>query len=160
MNQLDALKKMCDHYPGGRAAIALRLGKSDEVLRKELSGDPKFKMGVIDATAISAMCIEANSAHCNAYATAVAANCGGFVALEVREMGGKQDLRSDMAGMLKECTDAVVVLTAALADESISDNERREIERELADLFAKAQDVLQGTQARNVAGKPMLRAAA
>jgi hypothetical protein len=38
MNSLDALRKMVDHYPGGRAAVALRLGKTDEVLRKELSG--------------------------------------------------------------------------------------------------------------------------
>jgi len=159
MNQLDALKKMCDHYPGGRAAIALRLGKSDEVLRKELAGDPKFKMGAIDAAAISTMCIEAQSAHCNAYATSVASDCGGFVSLEVREMG-KQDLRSEMAGMLKECSDAFGVLTESLADESISDNEMRRIEREIAEVFEKTQTVLRGARARNQAGRPALKAAA
>lgn len=159
MNQLDALKKMCDHYPGGRAAIALRLDKSDEVLRKELSGDPKFKMGVIDAASISAMCIEANSAHCNAYATAVAAECGGFVKLEVRDMAVKQDLRADMAGLLKECSDSFQVLTLALADEQISDNERRACEKEFAELAEKLQSVHRGVRALNEAGKPALRVA-
>jgi len=158
MNQLDALKKMCDHYPGGRAALAVRLGKSDEVLRKELSGDPKFKMGVIDASAISAMCIEANSAHCNAYATAVAQECGGFIALEVRDMT-KQDLRSEMAGLLKECSDAFQVLTLALADDTISDNERRACERELGELAEKLQAVHRGVRANNESSKPVLRAA-
>lgn len=159
MNQLDALKKMCDHYPGGRAALAVRLDKSDEVLRKELSGDAKFKMGAIDASAISEMCIEAQSQHCYAYVNAVSGNAGRLLELPVRDMVEKQDLRGEMAGLLKECSDTFQVLTTALSDNTISDNERRAVERELGELAEKLQAVHRGVRANNEASKPALRAA-
>ncbi len=161
MNTLDSLKLMVDHYPGGRAAVAQRIGKTEEVLRKELSGAPTHKMGVIDACAISSMCMEVRSENCNMFATSVAGASGGFIALEVREMAGKQDLRADMVGLLKECTDVIQKLTEALADESISDNERKSIERELLDVTEKVQDILKGTRSRHAASQPVaLRSAA
>lgn len=159
MNQLDALKKMCDHYPGGRAALAVRLDKSDEVLRKELAGDPKFKMGIVDASAISEMCIEVQSQHCYAFVNAVNGNAGRLLELPVRDMVAKQDLRGDMAGMLKECSDVFQGLTVALADDTISDNERRAIEKELGELAEKVQTIHRGVRANNEASKPFLRAA-
>jgi hypothetical protein len=161
MNTLDALRKMVDHYPGGRPAMAVRLGKNDEVLRKELSGAHTHKMGVVDASMISTLCMEVGSPFSDLYATTVAVTSGGFVRLEVRNMPGKQDLREDMSSLLKECSDVIVKLTEALADEKISDNERRSIEKELADVFTKAQDLLKGTEARNEASRPVgLRSAA
>lgn len=150
MNSLDALRKMVDHYPGGRAAVAARLGKTDEVLRKELSGAASHKLGVVDAAAINEMCAEAHSEHCESLATSISAGAGGFVALPVREMGSqKQDLRTDMAQLLKECSDAVLVLTTALSDDAISDNELRVIQREVGELLSKSQDVLRGARENN-----------
>lgn len=161
MNSLDALRKMVDNFPGGRSAMAARLGKTDEVLRKELSGAPSHKMGLVDAHSIADMCREAASPHCDELATTIACGSGGFIRLEVRDMVvPKQDLRSDMAAMLKECSDAVVVLTTALADDAISDNEMRTIQREVGELLSKAQDVLRGAAENNVCSKPShLRAA-
>jgi len=161
MNTLDSLRTMVDHYPGGRAAVAQRLGKTEEVLRKELSGAPTHKMGVIEACLISNMCMEVRSEHCNSFATAVAGASGGFIALEVRDMAGKQELRADMVGLLKECTDVIQKLTEALADERISDNERKAIERELLDVTEKVQDLLKGTRSRHAESQPVaLRSAA
>lgn len=159
MNSLDALRKMVDNYPGGRAAIALRLGKTDEVLRKELSGAQSHKLGVIDAESIADLCHDAQSAHCNALANTFASRSGGFVELPVRDMADKHDLRADTAGLLKEASDALGVITEALADEQISDNELKRIEREVAEVAEKAQAVLRDARERNAASRPALRVA-
>lgn len=160
MNTLDALRLMVDHYPGGLPAMALRLGKTEEVLRKELSGAHTHKLGVLTACQISTYCMDIQTQHCNAFATAVAVSSGGFIRLEVRDMLTKQDVRADMAGLVKETSDVMSKLTDALADELVSDNERRDIEHELADVFTKAQDLVKGITARNLASKPSeLRAA-
>jgi hypothetical protein len=161
MNSLDALRKMVDHYPGGRAAVAARLGKVEEVLRKELSGATSHKLGVVDATSIAEMCAEAKSQHASAYANGLAALTGAYIALPVREMTvGKQDLRQEAASLLKEGTDVLQELTVALADEAISDNELHKIEREVGDVFERLQSLLRGVKANNAASKPAhLRAA-
>jgi len=160
MNSLDALRKMVDHYPGGRAAVAARLGKTDEVLRKELSGAQSHKLGLNDATTIAEMCAEARSEHASALANGFAALTGAFVALPVREMAvHKQDLRQDAASLLKEGTDVLQELTVALADDTISDNELTKIEREVGDVFERLQSLLRGVKANNAASKPGLRVA-
>lgn len=160
MNSLDALRKMVDHYPGGRAAVAARLGKTDEVLRKELSGATSHKLGVVDATMIAEMCADAQSQHASAFANGLAALTGAFVALPVREMVAKQDLRDEAAGVVKEGTDVLIELNAALADDQISDNELRRIDKEIDEAQAKLQELRRDAHARNKAGKPAhLRAA-
>lgn len=161
MNTLDALNLMVRSFPGGREVVAMRIGKNDETLRKELSGkDPKFKLGESTANQIHEMCVAEQSPNCDAYATAVAASLGGYVKLEVTEEdGAKQDLREGVAQLMKETTDVLTRLTMALADEAISDNERKDIERELAEVIRKAQEIHRGVVARNEAGKPLLRVA-
>jgi hypothetical protein len=167
MNSLDALRLMVDHFPGGRPVMAVRLGleldaKGDsEVLRKELSGSASHKLGVIRAHQISEICMDAKSPHCYAYVNAVCGSAGRMLDLPVREMTGKQDLRNDAAGLMKEGTDVLLELNSALADEEISDNELARIEREAAEVFERAQALVRGARARNAAGKPAyLKAAA
>ncbi|RYH66081.1 MAG: transcriptional regulator, partial [Alcaligenaceae bacterium] len=58
---LDALNRAIDALPGGRPVVAVRLSKTLEVLRKELSPASSHKMGADDAIAIARMCVEANS---------------------------------------------------------------------------------------------------
>jgi hypothetical protein len=159
MNSNDSLRLMVAFYPGGREAMAVRLGITDEVLRKELSDGPSHKMGVTRAEQISEFCIEAKSEHCYAYVNALNARSGRMLELPVIDMAGKQDIRSDMALMLKECSDAVVALTNALADDTISDNEMRDVRREVLELFSVTQKVLNGAESNNAASKPALRAA-
>lgn len=156
MNTADALRLIVKSAPGGIECVAVRIGKNAETLRKELSGsDPKFKMGEATAQMISDLAVAESWPHCHAYVTAVAANSGGFVSLPVLDAPiAKQDLRADMAAMLKECSDAVLALTRALADDVISDNELREIHREVGEMLSKGQEVLRGARANNEASKP------
>lgn len=161
MNELDAIRLIVANFPGGLEVVALRLGKPAETLRKEIAGAQGFKLGVIQASEISAMAIEAQSAHCYAFVNVIAGSAGQFIRLPVREMTAKQDLRNDAAGLMKEGTDVLLELNSALADEEISDNELARIEREAAEVFERAQALVRGARARNAAGKPAyLKAAA
>jgi hypothetical protein len=161
MNCNDSLRLMVASYPGGREAMAVRLGITDELLRKELSGAPSHKLGVGRAELISEICIEAQSENCYAYVNALNARSGKLLELPVIDMVDKQDIRAGMARMLKECSDAVLVLTKALDDDTISDNEMRQIQHEVLELLASAQSVLNAARSNNAASKPThLRAAA
>lgn len=161
MNLFDTLTKMVDHFPGGRAVMAVRLDVTDEVLRKKLSGSRNHNLSALEVVRISELCIEAKSEHCYLYVNLVNGSAGKLLELPVRDMATKQDLRTDMAGLLKECSDTFQVLTSALADERISDNEMRDIGRELAEMAERLQAVQRGARERHEASKPThLRAAA
>ena len=123
MNSLDALRKMVDHYPGGRPVMAARLGVTDEVLRKQLSGAATHKHGVIDALQISDMCIEAGSEHCYEFVNAVAGRCGGFVKLPVVDMA-RPTLQQCVSDAIREVSDVVTVALEGDADGVISDNDK------------------------------------
>lgn len=154
MNQLDALKQMCHHFPGGREVIALRLGKSDEVLRKELAGDAKFKMGVVDAERIAAMCIEAGTEQRFAYASAVATSCGGFVQLPVVEMSDLPCLNKTIAEIIKEVSHVVTSVTESDEDGVISDNDLARDLKEINEARVALQKLEHALRAKNAAGKP------
>jgi hypothetical protein len=152
MNPIDAVRLMSRHYPGGVDALAVLVGKSPETLRKELAGAHGYKLGVNDACAISEACIAAKSEHCHAYANAVAANCGGFVQLEVRDPHGKS-LMSATVGSVSASTELLERVTAARSDGVISDNERREIEAAVSHSIEQLQHVL--SQVRHENEKPL-----
>lgn len=161
MDSIDALKLMTRQFPGGLPVVALRIGKNEETLRKELSGDAKFKLGHRDCMAISDLCIEAQSPDCYAFVNAIAGGAGQMIALPVRDMADESCIRTDMAGMLKECSDVFGAITEALSDGGICDNDMKRITREVGEMFGKAQSVLQQARAKNLAGKPVhLRSAA
>ena len=160
MNELDAIRLIVANYPGGLEVVALRIGKPAETLRKEIAGAQNFKLGVVHAAQISAMAIEAQSPHCHAFINAIAGDAGRMLELPVRDMEvGKQDLRNDAAGLMKEGTDVLMELNTALADEQISDNELARIEREASEVYERTQAIVRGARARNAASKPALRVA-
>jgi uncharacterized membrane protein YebE (DUF533 family) len=146
MNPIDAIRLMCKFYPGGVDALAVLCGKSGETLRKEIANASGYKLGVLDACTISEACIAIGSEHCHAYANAVAANCGGFVQLPVREMGAPHNIHGAAAGLVKETADVVGAIAAAMADNVISENERKTIEKELRELLEQIQRVSAGVQ--------------
>ena len=152
MNQLDILKMMVRHYPGGIEVVALRLNKAVSTLEKELRSAPGYKLGVLDAEEISCMCIEARSAHCHAYANAVASRCGGFVELPAQVLPLKA-LRACLADLVKEASDVLMSGTLGLADDDISDNDEKQISRELMELLSRIQDVQAGVRAAHQAGQ-------
>lgn len=151
MNTLDNLKLMIRHYPGGMEVVALRLGKAATTLEKELRGAEGFKLGQLDAEAISAMCIEADSPHCRMYATTIAGQAGAMLDLPVREMGG--NLQSKVADAVKEASDVLMSATAALADGVVSDNDLKDINRQIAEAMEVLQSVGVAAKASNRASK-------
>lgn len=161
MNHTDSLKLMVYEFPGGIDVVALRIGKPASTLSKELRGAPGYKLGANTAYAISRLCIESDSPNCRAYINAVIGDCGGFVELPVRDDMTRQDLRVDAALMMKEGSDALSVLTDALSDGRLSDNELRAIQREISELVSAAQSVDRGARSVHEASKPAaLRSAA
>jgi hypothetical protein len=142
MNPLSALRLMVRHHPDGLEGMALKLGMSAEVLRKQLSGEGegRFKLGVVDACIISEECIKANSPHARAFVNNVCTTSGGFVELPVRE-GQGADIHGSAAGLVKECSDVVGAVADAMRDGALSDNDRKAIEKELREVLEQVQDV-------------------
>lgn len=152
MNPVDAIRLMVKHYPGGADALAVLVGKSPETLRKEIAGASGYKLGVNDACTISEACIAVASEHCNAYANAIAANCGGFVQLQVRNASASS-LRADLASVVKEAADVLTAGTTGLADNHVSDNDYRDTSRQLHELIDAVQRTQRDLTAAYMAGK-------
>ena len=160
MNSLDALRKMVDNYPGGRAAMALRLGKTDEVLRKELSGAQSHKLGVTDAETINSLCRDANSEHRAAYANSVTSTSGGLFRLPVVDMispAAVVNLQSFSAAVMRETADVAVSVAEGEADGNFSDNDLRSGMKEVEEARDALQRLEDAMRARHAACKPALR---
>ena len=151
---LDSLRRAVDAVPGGRPVVALRLGKSDEVLRKELGGAHTHKLGATDALAIAVLCCEADTPHAHDYASIVATECGGkFVPHDADAPVARSPVEK-IASLMRETSDVTGAVLDAMSDGVVSDNELAVIEQEIA----QAEDVLrklrQAARAVNAAGKP------
>ena len=153
MTPQDALRSMAKSYPGGYESLAPRLGKTKEVLRKELSGDPQFKLGQETASLISELCIEAKTANCYDYINAVAADGGGFVRLPVVEMKQGECGHRSISNVTTELSHVVSAALEGDADGVISDNDLVRIQKEAADALAAIQQLMRTVEAKNKAGK-------
>ncbi|MEN5181747.1 phage regulatory CII family protein [Comamonas testosteroni] len=133
MTPIDALRQMAKAYPGGYESLAPRVGKTAEVLRKELSGDPKFKLGQETASLISDICIAENSPHCFGYVNAVASDGGGFIRLPVREMKEPECINRSISAVTLELSHVVTATLEGNADNFFSDNDRDRALKEIGD---------------------------
>lgn len=149
MNSLDALRRMVAGYPGGRPALAVRLNKSDEVLRKELSGSVHHKMGLADAEEIATMCREAGSPDAHALGTIFSFRAG-MLALPDCPTGERCLVRAASAAV-HEVADVLVAITTAKADGNISDNDRAYVLREVGQTLAAIQAVHAALEAEHAA---------
>jgi len=141
MNPTDAIRLMVKNFDGGADALAVLCGKAADTLRKEIAGVAGYKLGLADACTISEACIRAQSQHCHAFANAIAVNCGGFVQLQVREMGPTGNIHGTAAALVKEASDVIGAIAEATRDGSISPNDRKAIEKELRELLEQVQAV-------------------
>lgn len=153
MNPQDALRQMAKAYPGGYESLAPRVGKTAEVLRKELSGDPKFKLGLATSLLISELCIEAKCAHSMDFVNAVAADGGGFVRLPVIEMSEPFSVNRSISTVTTELSHVVSAALEGDADGHISDNEMARIQKEVAEALAALQQLTRAVEAKHAAGK-------
>lgn len=151
MNSLDALRRMVANYPGGRPALAARLGKSDEVLRKELSGSSAHhKMGLADSEEIAAMCREAGSAEAHALGTVFSFKAG-MLALPARTEDSPKCLSKATAVAVHEVADILLAVTKGKSDGNISDNDRDEVLREIGHAVHALQAVAAALTAEHAA---------
>ncbi|WCM86673.1 phage regulatory CII family protein [Acidovorax sp. NCPPB 3576] len=155
MSLHDSLRRGADSFPGGRAVISLRLGKTDEVLRKELAGSATHKLGAMDALAIARLCVETKTPHCFDYASFVAQECGGrFVPDDEAEPKPSIDPMRKVSRLMRETSDVTSIVIEALSDGVISDNELACIEQEIAEAEEVLRRLRRAAQAVNAQGKP------
>ena len=153
MTPQDALRQMAKAYPGGYESLAPRVGKTPEVLRKELSGDPKFKLGLATALLIADMCTDLGSPHCHDFANAVAADNGGYVRLPVLEMTAPACAHRSISAVTTELSHVVTATMEGDADNDISDNDLANIRKEAGEALAAIQQLIQVVEAKNRVGK-------
>lgn len=153
MNELDALRLMAKHYPGGLEVLALRISKPAETLRKELAGAPGFKLGLQTASLIRDLCIEAQSEHCMAFTNAVCGQSGGFVRLPIVDMSESPSVHGSVGEMVRGFGDAAASVLESDADGDISDNELKRDLRVIAGAAAALQRVEQALRSKHAAGK-------
>lgn len=156
MSLHDSLRRGADHFPGGRAVLSTRLGKGDEVLRKELSGATSHKLGAVDALAIARLCVEGRTPHCYDFAAFVAQECGGaFVPHDEPEPAAAAlNPMNKVSRLMRETSDVTSTVIEALADGVISDNELARIEQEIAEAEEVLRKLRRAARATNAAGKP------
>ncbi|EPD39187.1 hypothetical protein HMPREF9701_03152 [Delftia acidovorans CCUG 274B] len=154
MSALDALRRGVDNFPGGRAVVAVRLGKTDEVLRKELSGASSHKLGAVDALTIASLLREAGMPHCYDYAAYVAHECGGRFEVLQEPVAGAASPMTKISKLVLETSHVTGAVIAAMQDGVISDNELAQIEREIAEAEEVLRKLRQAARAVNTAGKP------
>jgi len=150
---LDALRRAVDQFPGGRAVVALRIGKTDEVTRKELSGATTHKLGAMDALSIARLCMEAGTPHAQDYASYVAAECGGRFEPNPAPSEGQHDPVQRVCELMRETSDVTSVVIDAMQDGEVSDNELARIEAECRQAEMVLQRLCTAARAVNAAGK-------
>lgn len=154
MNDLDALRLMVKHFPGGLEVVALRIDKPAETLRKELGGAQGFKLGLSTAMMISELCIEARSEHCRAFVNVVTASSGGFVRLPVVEMREPACINKTVSDTVREMSDVTAATLLANADNNISDNDLKATLKEIGEAREALQKLERALITRNTQDKP------
>lgn len=150
----DELRRMVRNYPGGRPALAVRLGKPDETLRKELEGAQGFKLSVAVALEIQSYCVEVGTQECHAFAHVVAREAGGLFVPGCTGIESLPNVTSSLSQQTKEVAEMVLAVLSSINDEDISDNELREIQKEALDAVRAINRLVRTCEQKNMADKP------
>ena len=124
-------------YPGGAAALALRMRKNPTTLNHELVGQGSAKLGLEDAATITALTgdlrvLEAwNAEH-------------GLVVIRMPQLptGPVGSCLDKLSSTAREFSELVTEVAADMGDNRLSDNELQRIEREAAELLAAVHQLL------------------
>lgn len=135
-------------YPGGAAALALRMGKNATSLQHELLGTGTAKLGLDDAVALSALAGDLRILQ------AWAGDAGQMlVPLPGLPDGPVSDCLLLLGNTAKEFSELVAESAKDLADGKINDNELAGIEREASEMFAAVHAFLRAAREANLQGK-------
>jgi len=154
MNLLDASRRQVRNYPGGAESCAPRLGKSESTLEKELRGAPGFKWGAIDALELSVMCLDLETPDALAYAEVVAAalNCR-LIPLPTMPDVPLTDALLTVATTSESVHALIHEACKDLKDHVVTDNELKQFDRVMGDVFAHLRQMRRAFVALNKAGK-------
>jgi hypothetical protein len=139
MNRRDAALHLAQRYPGGIDALAQRLGKRPDTLRKELTGVNGYKWGVDDEEMLVAMCVAANVPDALAPITAAAANLGILLIPLPQQIDSGSDVFHRLAHTAQEFSTFMKDVAEAIEYGKVSANELRKAERDLAELVSDGQ---------------------
>lgn len=151
----DAARLATSGYPGGLAALCVRMDWSYETARKELAGAQGFKLGAERLFLISQLCIEARGEHAHAILNAFTAGHGQLLQLPVREASADKSLIASTVDLVRSSSDVLTAVTAARADGVVSDNERKGVEKVAIDVIENMQAVLREVQRENEAARAL-----
>jgi hypothetical protein len=139
MNRRDAALHLARRYPGGVEALALRIGKNADTLRKELTGVHGYKWGVDDEELMMELCRAAGVHDALAPLTAEAANLGVLLVPLPQQLSGDSDTFHCLARAASEFSEFMKTVADAVAHGKVTSNDLRRVERELGELVAQGQ---------------------
>ncbi len=119
-----------------------------------MRGDGTHKLGLVDAVHISSICLRQRTPHARALVNLLAADAGCMVELPPREEQPAEDLYLTVANLAEKASTAVKDIALAMRDGFVSDNELRELRRDVAVIISQAQDVLTNSERNNRANQP------
>lgn len=151
MNSLDAARYLMRAYPGGADSLAPRLDKSATTLRHEVAAHGAYKLGLLDAEAMTQMAAEQHVPNALAILHSVAANCGAMVIALPDGHATSEATYEALAAAAKSFAEFVAVAAQAPADGRVTGNELRDVDRELGALIACAHRVRGGLAAMHAA---------
>lgn len=140
-------------YPGGAGSLAPRLGKSSTTLAHELTGTGTAKLGLMDAEKIT--CLTGDMRILQAFA----GNLGQMlVPLPVVGLSGDAgEVMTRLSRTAQRFGQLCTEVAKDLADNEITDNELRDIDRQAGELVAAVHHMREMLAAMNAdlnAGRP------
>lgn len=155
MSVVDAARRLAQRMPGGIAAQADRLGKTATTLRHQLANFAGYRLSLGDAELITQFAIEQRVDNPLEIINAMAASCGAVVVPLPGMYEGAGSTMEDLADAAKEFAEFVTAAATAAADGHVTENELREVQRELSHLIGKGQRVVASLDAIHRRGKPV-----
>lgn len=159
MNKRDAALLLAKRFPGGIAGAAMRLGKKEDTLRKELTGVHGYKWGSDDEETLTQLA-QASGVEdpLQVYSTACR-NVGALLIPLPTNLPEDGNTWRGLADVGREFTEFVTSVADSAADERYTPNELKRVEREFADVVARGQAVLAHMRAQVDAARPTDRSA-
>jgi hypothetical protein len=149
MSVSDALYHTVHDYPGGAEALAVRLGKRGSTLCHEVRppANSTAKAGLEDTM----KCIEFS----DDYRVVHAINARfGFMAVKLPQLeGASESTMQHVATLSKEFNDVVQAAALSASDGVITDNELKQLQRQVGELVAATQSMLSDFTNQNAKGK-------
>lgn len=148
------LDRGLDYYEDGLAGMAIKLGVSKELLRKEMEGGPSHKLGLVRGVQMARHLSAKHGEHCYDFAAHVAEECGGQFVVGGCHAAPARGPVEKISLLMRETSDVTTTVLDSMADGIITDNELVRIEHEIAQAEEVLRKLRRAARAVNLAHKP------